>query len=158
MDEFTEDQAKTVMELFCAFNGIEVPEDIENDVIAVDIDGVPEIWLSYLGEGEVEVYAEIEGIDVTDPGILRLLLEANFMGMATEAARLSINPVVDLVVLSERWDYERLLAEDALADLARFARLVASWRSEGVATLKSKKNGDEDIPIAEPQDVTILRL
>lgn len=106
----------------------------------------------------MEVYAEIEGIDVTDPGILRLLLEANFMGMATEAARLSINPVVDLVVLSERWDYERLLAEEALADLARFARLVASWRSEGVAMLKSKKNGDEDEVAPPTEDVTILRL
>ena len=144
--------------MFCEFNGIEVPEEIENDIIAVDIDGIPELWISYLGEGEVEVYAEIEGIDITDPGILRLLLEANFMGMATEAARLSINPVVDLVVLSERWDFERLLAEEALADLARFARLVASWRSEGVAMLKSKKNGDDDFPSPEPQDVTILRL
>jgi hypothetical protein len=158
MSEIANEDPKTVLHLFCEFNGIEVPEEIENDVIAVDIDGIPELWISYLGDGEVEVYAEIEGIDITDPGILRLLLEANFMGMATEAARLSINPVVDLVVLSERWDFERLLAEDALADLARFARLVASWRSEGVATLKSKKNGDEDFPSEEPQDVTILRL
>ena len=158
MDEVTEGQAKTVMELFCAFNGIEVPDDIENDVIAVDIDGVPEIWISYLGDGGVEVYAEIEGIDVTDPGTLRLLLEANFMGMATEAARLSINPVVDLVVLSERWDYQRLLAEDALADLARFARLVASWRSEGVAEIKSKKNDDGVEPTDDAPDMTILRL
>ncbi len=158
MSESAKEQPKTVLHLFCEFNGIEVPEDIENDVIAVDIDGVSELWLSYLGDGEVEVYAEIEGIDVTDPGILRLLLEANFMGMATEAARLSINPVVDLVVLSERWDYQRLLAEEALADLARFARLVASWRSEGVAMLKSKKNGDEDEVAPPTEDVTILRL
>lgn len=46
MSESAKEQPKTVLHLFCEFNGIEVPEDIENDVIAVDIDGVSELWLS----------------------------------------------------------------------------------------------------------------
>ena len=150
MNEIANEDPKTVLHLFCEFNGIEVPEEIENDIIAVDIDGVPELWLSYLGDGEVEVYAEIEGIDVTDPGILRLLLEANFMGMATEAARLSINPVVDLVVLSERWDFERLLAEDALADLARLVESHPALWALLPDTIQSLVQKPGTIPESEP--------
>lgn len=153
-----DDEVKSVLQLFCEFNGIPVPEDIEEDVIAVDINGVPEIWLSYLQDGELEVYAEIDGIDTDDPGILRLLLEANFMGMSTEGARLSINPVNDKAVLSERWNYEELLAEDALTGLANFANLAASWRNEGVATLQSMQRGEEATPPADDTEASIFRL
>lgn len=157
MTPMQDDEIKSALRLFCEFNGIEVPETIGDDVIAIDVNGVSEIWLSYLDEGELEVYAEIEGIDTDDPGILRLLLEANFLGMGTGPARFAISPVNDKAVLSERWNYERLLAEDAPVALGQFAAMVGSWRTEGVAMLQSKARGDED-QADVPDDAEIFRL
>ncbi|WP_143710396.1 CesT family type III secretion system chaperone [Tabrizicola sp. TH137] len=152
-----DEEIKSALRLFCEFNGIEVPETIDDDVIAIDVNGVTEIWLSYLDAGELEVYAEIEGIDTDDPGIQRLLLESNFMGMATGSARFAISPVNDKAVLSERWNYERLLAENAPEGLGRFAAMVESWRTEGVALLQSKARGDEEQP-GVPENAEIFRL
>jgi uncharacterized ferritin-like protein (DUF455 family) len=63
--------------------------------------------------------------------------------MATDGARLSIDPVEGHVVLSERWGYERLLAEQGLEDLERFAKLVQAWRTDGVNAIQAKMRGEE---------------
>lgn len=152
-------EEKSLLEVFCGNNGIALPDTISDDVICLEIAGVQDIWVIYLGNGEVEVYSRLDGLDVNDPGTLRLLLEANYLGMATEEARLSINPIESQVVLSERWPYQRLLADDALEDLARFAILAAAWRNEGVATIQAKIRGEEEEEGSEvPQDAAIFRL
>lgn len=157
METVQDHDERSVLETFCDINGIVLPETLENDIMAVDIDDVIEVWLLYLGEGEVEVFARIEGLDPDDPGTLRLLLEANYLGMATGGARLSVDPVDPHVVLSERWPYDRLLAPSAFEDLGRFAKIVSAWRAEGVAMVQSKIRGEDD-PEDVPADVEILRL
>jgi hypothetical protein len=152
-----EEEERSILEVFCEANGIEVTDSIEDDVVGLDLEGVSEIWILHLGEGQMEVMARIEGLDANDPGTLRLLLEANYLGMATDEARLSVDPMQDHVILSERWPYQRLLAEDALEDLARFARLVGAWRSEGVATIQAKVRGEDDQD-EDPDNAAIFRL
>jgi hypothetical protein len=152
-----EKDEKSVLALFCQLNGIAVPDTLDEDVIALDVEGLADFWIVYLGDGEVEIMSRIDGLDVQDPGTLRMLLEANYMGLATDEARLSIDPIEPRVVLSERWPYHRLLADDVQEDLHRFANLVASWRSDGVATIQAKARGEDDYP-PDPDNATILAL
>ncbi|WP_137157766.1 type III secretion system chaperone [Rhizobium sp. FKL33] len=138
-----EEEQKTVLQVFCELNGIATPDTIEDDIISLDINEVSDIWLLYLGDGVTEIFAQLPGLDADDPGVMRLLLEANYLGIATDGARLAIDPVEGHVVLSERWGYERLLAEQGLEDLERFAALVHSWRNDGVAAIQAKMRGEE---------------
>lgn len=138
-----EDNEKTVLEVFCEVNDIEIPETIEDDIISLDINGIADIWLLYLGDGMTEVFAELSGLDANDPGILRLLLEANYLGLATDEARLAVNPMDGNVIISERWGYQRLLAEGASEDLERFAKLANAWRNDGVKQIQAKVRGEE---------------
>jgi hypothetical protein len=138
-----EDEEKTVLQVFCEINDIPAPDTTDEQIISLDIGGVTDIWLLYLGEGMTEVFAQLPGLDGDDPGTMRYLLEANYLGMATDGARLSIDPVEGHVVLSERWGYERLLAEQGLEDLERFAKLVQAWRTDGVNAIQAKMRGEE---------------
>lgn len=152
-----EKEEKSVLQLFCQLNGIAAPDTLDDDVLALDVEGLADFWIVYLGDGEVEIMSRIDGLDVDDPGTLRLLLEANYMGLATDAARLSVDPIEPRVVLSERWSYQRLLADDVQDDLQRFANLVASWRNDGVSTIQAKVRGEDDYP-PDPENATIIAL
>lgn len=150
-----ENAEKTVLQVFCELNDIPAPDTLEDDILSLDIGDVTDIWLLYLGDGLTEIFAQLPGLDADDPGVMRLLLEANYLGLATDGARLSIDPVEGQVVLSERWGYERLLAEGGLEDLERFANLVKAWRNDGVAAIKAKMRG-EDIQEDEATDTSEL--
>lgn len=156
-----EENEKTVLEVFCEVNDIALPETIEDDIICLDINGVADIWLLYLGDGMTEVFAELKGLDADDPGIMRLLLEANYLGLATDEARLAINPMDGNIVISERWGHQRLLAEDASKDLERFAKLAHAWRSEGVAQIRAKMRGEDVLDEFEdemPDESVMMRI
>lgn len=131
----TTETGKPILEIFCELNGIDVPETIEDDILPIEIEGVPDIMIVQTIEGDVEVFAPIEGIDVTNPIALRALLEANHLGLATEDARIGIDPFNDDVSISVRWTAAELLEPDAPNRLAAFAGLVSGWRSEGVEAI-----------------------
>jgi hypothetical protein len=126
---------KTALELFCELNEIEVPETAEDDIISIEVEHVSDIWILAMEDDEIEVFAPIEGIDATNPVVMRALLEANYLGMATGAARVGIDPFSDQVSLCERWTVEELLRPDARENLLVFAGLVDGWRKDGVEAI-----------------------
>jgi hypothetical protein len=155
------EEETSILEHFCRSNGIAIPDTINDEIIAVDVGDIQEIWICHVDGGEIEVFARIEGLDSNDPGTLRMLLEANYMGMATDEARLAVDPMDGKVVIAERWPYQRLLVDSAFDDLARFAKLVAAWRGDGVATIAAKRREAEagdGLSGGAPQDHEIFRL
>lgn len=123
----------TTLAAFCQVHGMEVPDTIADGLIVVEVAGVADIWILTVEADQFEAYAEVEGIDISSPVALRALLEGNYLGMATEAARVGIDPFSGKVVLCQRWRAVDLLGPDALDRLADFARQAASWRAEAPA-------------------------
>lgn len=135
----------TALELFCKINDIEVPDTIEDDIISIEVEGIADIWILDVEDDGVEVFAPIPGVDTTNPIVLRALLEANYLGMATDAARIGLDPFSGDVALCARWTTEELLRPDARTRLAAFAGLASGWRTDGVRTLieHAKGSGSE---------------
>lgn len=132
---------KTVLELFCELNEIQQPETIEDNIISIEVEGVSDIWILDVEDNAIEVFAPIDGIDIENPIVLKALLEANYLGMATGAARIGLDPFTGQVSLCERWTFDELLQIGARERLAAFAGLVAGWRSEGIETLQEHTAG-----------------
>jgi hypothetical protein len=145
---------KTALELFCDLNEIEVPETIEDDIMSIEVEDVSDIWILDVEDNGIEIFAPIEGIDSSNPKVLRALLEANYLGMATGAARIGVDPFSGQVSLCERWTVEQLLQPGARTMLAAFAGLVAGWRTEGIETLAEHiRTGGNDAEV--PSDYMI---
>ena len=107
-----------------------------------------EIQIEDMGEGGViRLNAAVRDMAGTDAAVLRDLLTANFNGMGTGKAALSVNPATSEIVLTQPVEATRHDAASLVAEVELFVRYAAFWREHAAGMSAGAEDGAPAMPL-----------
>ena len=124
----------------------------EDGQVEIDLAEGLTTHLTKIDDHTLECSFRLPELDIASPGMMAAMLAANFLGAATGAGRLAIDPTKHEAIYCERWQVDELTAESLEARLLSFATGGTFWLTTGSDSLVKEAEQDAQ-PFVDQHEV-----